>query len=344
MTIRVARYLGDGDEWNEFVRTQPDWTHFHLFGWRNVLERALGHECIYLEARDPAGVLVGVLPLVRVRSLLFGHYLVSMPFLNYGGPLGSVDGVRALLDESAVLARRDHVRLLELRSRHELPSRMSVSHRKITVVLDLPESSDALWKRLPPKLRSQIRRPQKEGVEIRSGLDQLAPFYHVLAPHMRDLGTSAQSFTFFRAIAEEFPDDLRVTCAYFDGQPIAAGCGLMWRDEFEITWASALRSHKHLSANMLVYCAMMERAIADGARIFNFGRCTPDSGTHRFKRQWPGARDEPLWWYQRSSREDAPVATPSKDDAGIAFAARVWSRMPLSVATRLGPSIVRYLP
>jgi serine/alanine adding enzyme len=344
MTIRVARYQGERNEWDEFVRAQPGWTHFHLLGWRTVVERALGHECIYLEARDPAGVLVAVLPLVRVRSFLFGHYLVSMPFLNYGGPLGSVDGVRALLDESAELAARNHVRLLELRCRHELPSGLAVSHRKVAVVLDLPQDSDALWKRLPAKLRSQIRRPQKEGVEIRSGVDQLAAFYSVLAPHMRDLGTSAQSFRFFRAIAEEFPNDLRVTCAYVDGQPIAAGCGLMWHDEFEITWASALRSHKHLSANMLVYWAMMERAIADGARVFNFGRCTPGSGTHRFKLQWAGAHDEALWWYQCGARQNAPAATPSKDDAGIALAARLWSRMPLSVTTRLGPSIVRYLP
>jgi FemAB-related protein (PEP-CTERM system-associated) len=344
MTIRVSRYRGGRDEWDEFVRAQPRWTHFHLYGWRSVLERAFAHECIYLDARDSAGVLVGVLPLVRVRSFLFGHYLVSMPFLNYGGPLGSDDGVRALLDESAELAGRERVRLLELRSRHALPSRLALSHRKITVLMDLPETSEELWKRLPAKLRSQIRRPQKEGVEVRTGPDELTAFYKVLAPHMRDLGTSAQSFAFFRAIADEFPNDLRVTCAYLNGEPIAGGCGLAWGNEFEITWASALRSHKQLSANMLVYWAMMERAIHDGARVFNFGRCSPDSGTHRFKLQWPGAHDESLWWYQCSAKQEGAASTPSKDDAGIAFAARIWSRLPISIATRVGPAIVRYLP
>src|SRR4051812_13507454 len=84
----VSRFEGTAAEWDDAVRSQASWTHFHLYGWRTVMDRAFGHECIYLAARDVAtGRIVGVLPLVRVRSLLFGHFLVSMPFVNYGGPL-----------------------------------------------------------------------------------------------------------------------------------------------------------------------------------------------------------------------------------------------------------------
>ena len=343
MTIRVARFAGSADEWNQFVRNQAHWTHFHLYGWRSVLERVFKHECIYLEARDAAGTLMGVLPLVRVRSVVFGHYLVSMPFLNYGGPLGTEAAVRALCAESVELAARDGVRLLELRSREELSTSLSASHRKITVLLDLPPTEDALWSKLPAKVRSQVRRPQKEGVEVRVGLDQLEPFYQVFAAHMRDLGTPAQSLAFFRAVAREFPDDVRFACAYLGDQPIACGCGFLWGSEFEITWASALRSHKQLAANMLVYWVLMQRAIADRARVFNFGRCTPGSGTHRFKLQW-GARDEKLWWYQRAGFGEPSAETPSPDQGRYALATQIWRRLPLAMTTRLGPSIVRYIP
>jgi serine/alanine adding enzyme len=342
MTIRVST-SESAPEWNAFVRAQPHWTHFHLYGWRSVLESVFNHECIYLEARSTDGDLIAVLPLVRLRSLLFGHFLVSMPFVNYGGPLGSEAGIRALLDEAVRLAERDRIRLLELRSRAALPTSMSVSHRKITVTLDLPDSEDALWRSLPAKVRSQVRRPQKEGVSVRVGPDQVGAFYKVFAHHMRDLGTPAQSLGFFQAIASEFPNDVRFACAYLGEQPIACGCGFLWRDEFEITWASALRSHKQLSANMLVYWALMQCAIADGASVFNFGRCTPGSGTHRFKQQW-GAHDEELWWYQHGANDGGVTATPSPDSGRYAFATRVWKRLPLSMTTRLGPSIVRYIP
>jgi hypothetical protein len=115
-------------------------------------------------ARDEQGQIEGTLPLVRVRSVLFGHYLVSLPFLNYGGPLGTTEAVRALAAVAAERAGRDGVKLLELRSRQELALDLPVSHRKITVVLDLPSAgSQALFKSFDSKLRSQVRRPQKEG-------------------------------------------------------------------------------------------------------------------------------------------------------------------------------------
>src|SRR5437868_5146553 len=260
------------------------------------MKRVFGHECVYLAARGWDGELVGVLPLVRVRSVVFGHYLVSMPFLNYGGPLGTEAGIRALVTEAIELARRDKVKLLELRSKMPLSVALPVSHRKITVLLDLPGSPELLEKRFGSKLRSQIRRPQKEGVSIAFGSDQVEPFYAVFSRHMRDLGTPAQSLAFFRELAHQFPDDCWFACAYLAGQPVAGGCGFRFGDEFEMTWASSLREYNRESPNMLLYWAFIERAIGEGLSKFNFGRCTPGTGTHRFKMQW-GGREEPLWWY-----------------------------------------------
>lgn len=269
-----------------------------------------------------------------------------MPFLNYGGPLGDDDGIRALVDEAATIAGKTNVKLLELRSRRELPIALPVSHRKLTVVLDLPATSEQLWSGLPSKLRSQIKRPRKEGVEVRFGLDQVAAFYQVFAHHMRDLGTPALSRSFFEAIASTFPDDVQFAVAYHSGQPIACGCGFLWNGEFEITWASALRSHNSMSPNMLVYWALMERMTQAGARLFNFGRCSPDSGTYRFKMQW-GGREEQLWWYQRakpSSQDAGEASTPSPDSGVFALAVKVWQRLPLPVANTLGPRVVRLIP
>ena len=340
--IAVAPFVGDGREWDDFVKSQPIWSHFHQYGWKRAIERAFGHECVYLAARNE-GHLVGVLPLVRVKSLLFGHYLVSMPFVNYGGPLGSAEAIQELVRAASELAMRDRVRLLELRSRHPLPIALDVSHRKITVVLDLPDGGpSALWKKLDAKLRSQIRRPQKEGVTIQFGEDQVEPFFAVFARHMRDLGTPTQSLAFFRVLAEEFKDDMWFGCAYLNGKPIAAGCGFRWRDEFEMTWASALQEYKRIAPNMLLYWSFLERAATESLRLFNFGRCTPGGGTHRFKLQW-GTREEQLWWYQRRAIESA-VATPSPNDAQLAWGPRLWKHLPERVATALGPKIVRYIP
>ena len=341
MSLRVEAYIGDARSWDGFVRAQPGWSHFHLLGWRAVMQRAFGHECLYFAARLDDGALAGVMPLVRVKSLLFGHYLVSMPFVNYGGPLGTEAAVERLVSSAVDLAREGDVKLLELRCRRPASISLPVSHRKITVVLDLPADPETLWRRLEPKVRSQIRRPRKDGVEMRFGLDQVDAFYRVFARHMRDLGTPVLPKALFDCVAEEFPDDIRVGCAYLGDEAIAAGWGFRWGDELEMTWAAALVRHKRAAANMLLYWSFMERAMAEGVTLFNFGRCSRGGGTHRFKLQW-GSREEPLWWYGAARGKSR--STPSPTDGAYAWGPRLWKHLPTPIATVLGPRIVRNIP
>jgi FemAB-related protein (PEP-CTERM system-associated) len=340
-TLVVRPYEGGAGQWDEFGSSQAGWTHFHQYGWKNVVESVFGHKCLYLAAYEPGGGLTGILPLVRVRSRVFGHFLVSMPFVNYGGPLGTPDAVRSLTGHATAQARDSGVGLMELRSPMELDVSLPVSHRKITLLLDLPDDPTLLWEGFKAKLRSQIRKPRKEGVTVRFGEDQVAAFYRVFSRHMRDLGTPTQPLHLFQEIVRAFPDSTWFACAYLAGEPVAAGCGFHWNGEFEMTWAASLVQYNRVAPNMLLYWSFMERAVEQGLNTFNFGRCTPGGGTHRFKRQW-GPREVPLWWYQYHRRGEA--ATPSPDDARYSWGPRIWKHIPLPIANFAGPRIVRFIP
>jgi len=340
--MEVTRFAGQNSEWDAFVQRQPDWTHFHLAAWRDVMNTVFGHPCPYLVARDGQGAIVGVLPLVRVKSLLFGHYLVSMPFLNYGGPLGSNEARAALIAEAQRVAKQDGVKLLQLRARSTLPTDLADGLQKLTVLVDIPEGgSEALWKQLSHKMRTKVRKPQKEGVEVRFGRAELAPFYHVLAHNMRDLGTPVQSKRFYEVIADTFGESVWFAAAYLNGEAIAGGCGFVWRDEMEITWSSSLRSAMNIRPGYLLHWSFLERAAQQGLRLANFGRSTPGSGTHEYKQQW-GGRDEQLHWYFAASSAEA--STPSPDDGKYSWGPRLWKKLPVGVATALGPRIVRNIP
>lgn len=340
---QVFRSGADDAEWNQVVARADGATFCHLAGWRDVMTDALGHECVFLAARSGEGRYEGVLPLVRMRSRLLGHHLISMPFLNYGGALGSETAQRALGLAALAEARRLGVGSLELRSRLAMPRtpEMRGTARKVTVLLDLPASSGELWKQFAAKLRSQIKKPQKEGMEVRFGADQLEPFYHVFSRNMRDLGTPVLPRRLFSRIAEVFPDMSLVGAVYYRGQPVAAAFGFLWREEFEMTWASSLREANRLAPNMLLYWSFMEEVIRRGARVFNFGRCTPGVGTHRFKQQW-GGRDMPLPWSEWASGA-SPESTPAAERPAFRLASAVWRRLPLAVTNRLGPPIARRL-
>jgi len=337
----ISPFDGDSASWDRCAAAAVYGTFCHLAGWRRIMADVLGHECVYLVALDRDGTWAGLLPLVRVRSRLFGHYLVSLPFLSYGGPIGEAGAQERLAAEALAIAARSDADLLELRTRHAITGDLRPSLRKIAVVLELPDSAAALWTSFPSKLRSQIRRPLKEEMDVRFGREQLHAFYDVYARTMHGLGTPALPGRFFEDVAATFGAYVDLGAVYLEGLPVAAGFGFHWRDEFELTWAGSLRALRPRAPNMLLYWAFMERMIGRGTRRFNFGRSTPGGGAHRFKEQWGGV-NLTLPWLQWSPRRIDQTPSPERPVYRMARAA--WRRLPLSVANRLGPRLARQLP
>jgi serine/alanine adding enzyme len=339
--IAIKPFAGDARAWDAFVERSPGATYCHLFAWREIMSEALGHECFHLVASSEDGEWAGVLPMVRVRSPLLGHYLVSMPFLNSGGPLGTPEAERELVAWAVCEAQRSRVDLLELRSRRLVTSAPRQSNRKITVQLPLPDAPEKLWASFPSKLRSQVRRPLKAGFETRFGAGEREPFCEIYGRTMHRLGTPALPPILFARIAALLPGIVEFGVVYLKGKPVAAGCGFRWRGEFELQWAGALSEHNRDAPNMLLYWAFMERMIAAGTKVFDFGRCTPGGGTHGFKRQWGGS-DVALPWAQWSPKN--VMATPSPERPLFRFAANCWKQLPHAVTARVGPLIATRLP
>ena len=340
--MRVVEAGNDAAQWDRYVTSVAGSTLCHLAEWKQIMSGVLGHECLYLAAADETGEWRGVLPLVRVRSVL-GHYLISLPFLNDGGPLGDTESQQALVEHAVAEAKRSGASLLELRSRDVVPGPLTASYRRVAVHLALPSSREELWSEtFRPKLRAQIRRPTKEGMTFKCGRAELDGFYSVFARNMRDLGTPVLPRAFFERGASLFGTSMIFAAVYTSaGVPVAGACCLHWRNEIEVTWASSLREYNRHSPNMLLYASLMEEAIDRDAKVFNFGRSEPGASTHKFKRQW-GGHDVPLPWPFWSPH--AVVTVPSAKNPFYRAATAVWSHLPVRIANRLGPVLSRLLP
>ncbi len=333
---------GSETEWDAFVDRQPQASLYHLSAWRGIIREVFGHEVIGLAARNAAGV-AGVLPLVRLRSRLFGDYMVSMPYFNYGGALATSAALAGrLMTAGAALAERagcGHVEFRDTVVRDGWAARTD----KVAMQLELPGTYDQLWSALGSKLRAQVRRPQKEGCEVlHGGADLLSGFYTVFARNMRDLGTPVYPRSFFDAILRTFPERATIVLVRHERRPVAAGLLLGFRGVLEIPWASSLREHNSLGVNMLLYAEALRTAIERGYRIFDFGRSSVDSGTYRFKKQWGASPRQLYWHYWLPKNRELPRLTPDNPRYRLAIAA--WQRLPVCVANRLGPRIVKYLP
>jgi FemAB-related protein (PEP-CTERM system-associated) len=270
--------------------------------------------------------------------------LVSLPFLNYGGVLADSPAIeRALVAEAVALAEREGVRHLELRHAEDRALGLVTRRNKVTFRLELPKDPDRLWTGFPAKLRSQIRKPEKEGLVARvGGAEELDAFYRVFAVNMRDLGTPVYPRRFFRTILERLPEAARLVVVRRGTQPLAAAFLLSFRGLLEVPWAASLRPYNTLGANMLAYWTALRHGCETEHRRFDFGRSTPDSGPARFKAQW-GAEAVPLHWhYWLAPGRSLPDVSPTSPR--FHRAVQLWRRLPLALANLVGPRIVRHVP
>ncbi len=343
------------EEWDRYVAAHPEATGYHQWCWRGLFERVFGHETIYLVARQPCvgrgsspaggepGAIVGVLPLVSLRSLLFGRFLVSLPFVNYGGVLADDDtAARALVDVARAEAERRGAASVELRHTRRMFPDLPVKQHKVAMTLALPEAAETAWKGFDNKVRNQVRKAEKSGFDTVAGGRELAgDFYAVFARNMRDLGTPVYSRRLFEEVLGTIPES-RAYVVRLDGSPVAAGITIGYRTSVENPWASSLREHRSLNPNMLLYWTMLQDAIARGFRVFDFGRSTPNEGTYQFKRQW-GAMDSPFFW-EYVMKAGAMLPDNSPKSAKFSLAVAAWQTLPLGLANALGPRIVANIP
>jgi FemAB-related protein (PEP-CTERM system-associated) len=308
-----------------------------------VFEDAFGHECVYLSARR-GDRITGVLPLVFFRSALFGRFLVSLPFFNYGGIVADDGDARdALVDAARDEARARRARHVELRHVARQVEALPFRPHKVAMTLPLCQDEEAQWKALDNKVRNQVRKAQKSGCTVESGgADLIDDFYEVFARNMRDLGTPVYGVQLFDETFRAAPGACRVHLVRREGRPIAAGITIDHRDGTENPWASSLREFRAICPNMLLYWEMLRGAIARGLRVFDFGRSTPDEGTFFFKRQW-GAQPAPMHW-EYVLLEGAALPDHSPANARFSRAIAIWQSLPLWIANAAGPSIVRHIP
>jgi len=338
--MHIERLAVPGPDWDEFVEARSGATLAHASPWLAVMREAYGLEPHGLVARDEAGRIRGVLPLVRMRGLRGGVELVSMPFLDTGGPLADgPEATRALLDAALRLARERGAAALDLRLVEPIPGLGAQAFSdRLDLYLPLLADADTQWKGLDAKVRNQTRKAERSGLALLESTDPCAAFYEPFLVNMRDLGSPVHGVAFYRAMARGFGERLRFVVTADGARPVGGLVAIDYAGAVTVPWASTLRAERARCPNNQIYWETIRWAIGRGARELDFGRSPRDSGTHHFKRGW-GALERPLAWTRLAPDGTALAPSLPGESRVLEKLSRLWERLPLGLTARLGPWI-----
>ena len=327
-------------DWNRYVEATTAATFYHRAEWRRILETVFGLETHYLLAKRD-GTICGVLPLARVRSMLFGDALISTPFCVYGGIVANDVPTRdALGDAAFALARERQVGHIELRQLHgagpDWPRRDG--YCTFSKFLDVDVEKNFLD--VPRKQRAMIRKGISAKLKSREDAD-IDVFYRIYATSLRNLGTPVYPRAYLTALKQVFADDCQILTVEENGQPVSSVMSFFFRDQVLPIYAGGLAAARKCHAYDFMYWEVMRQACCRGIRQFDYGRSIVGTGSYHFKKNWgfePTPLDYRIQLIAARSITDLKPTNPR-----LALAIATWKHLPLAITNRLGPMFAKGL-
>jgi FemAB-related protein (PEP-CTERM system-associated) len=344
MNVRIADLANPAERRriDDYVAVHPGAELFHRPQWSMAVEQGCRQRGHYLIAEGRSG-LAGCLPLIEVRSPLFGNALVSVGFGTGGGPLADDPAVAgALVEAGWALAGRRACRSMELRG-GEVPEGWTA---QTGIYADfckpLPQGEEAILRAMKRRHRS-IRRAREYDLEVRIGRGETdrAMHYEVYGEMVRNLGSPVYPKTLFAAMLDRYGEDADILTVLKDGRPLASALNFYFRGTAMPYWGGGTAASREFSASEMMYYQVMCHGSRRGCTRFDFGRSKLGTGTYAFKENW-GFEPNPLVYAVRTADGAAPRSVNPLDPKSRLQIA-LWKKLPLPLANRIGPHIARGL-
>lgn len=326
--------------WDAFVAAHPAATVFHLAGWAEVMRSAYGHRSFSTIAVEN-GVVTGILPLIEIKSRLFGHALISNAFCVAGGPLAVSEDVRAaLLNEAARIGRATGAGYVELRDAPGGEGWQSKDdlYAGFEREIDADEAKNLL--QIPRKQRAVVRKAIEGSFRVTTDKD-VDTFFALFARTVRDHGTPVFPKRHFQAILKTFPDNADVLTIWQGDTPLSSVLSYYFRDRVYPYYTGSDPAARNAGTNDLMYWRLMRHAVARGCKVFDFGRSKVGTGPFSFKKNW-GFEPRPIaHQYLLLKRDTLPNVNPTNPRYAMLIDA--WRRLPIPVANFVSQFISRGL-
>ncbi len=327
-------------DWDNYIKSHLEGTFFHLSGWKKIMEKSFSFNCPYLVA-EANQKIVGLLPLVEVKSFLFGHSLTSLPFCVFGGALADTPEIKTALEKKACdIAEELGVDYLELRYKTEQKNDFLVKSVHSYFTTELNDGHDEILLSIKKKQRAVVRHSLKNELTVDVNKD-INDFYHIYSTSVRNLGTPVFSKKYMQNILTEFPDCSDILAVSHNGKTISSVMNFYYKDQVLPYYGGGTVEARHLKSNDHMYYKLMCHAFDRGCKLFDFGRSKNDSGPYKYKKTW-GMEPQPIFhYYHLVKATELPNLSPNNPKYALFI--KLWQKLPLKVSQIIGPFLSKYL-
>jgi len=348
---------------------------FHTPEFANFISKAFSCRYIFCVAAENNEIKT-VLPIVEVKSKIFGNRIISSGYIEYGGFSGCAEGILPILNFLKEKYSIDY-EYLEIRGGteeldKELSKYLIKNNQYKCFVLDLrsmPHSSgkiinnekkenhfkglnnvqftsgnvEAVWKKIQKSKRKAINRGLEQLDICELTINDLPAFYKLYCENMRRFGSPPYSSNYFELFFTHLVDKCfgKIYGAFHEGKLVAALLGFTYIDRIHILIAVSDPHYKEYRPSDAVHWKFIEYACQNGYKYFDFGRVREESGQFEYKQKWgPELLDLPSYFLLWKSKE-IPFVDPHSDKYKLATT--VWKKLPLIITQKIGPRLRKEL-
>jgi len=334
----------DSKQWDDFVVRTRQGSLFHTFAWKRILEKSFAYDSTFLAACYNDGQICGILPLFVVPRPLKGLVMVSVPFGVYGGVVAERPEVtQKLLNAAKNIAVEKGVDSVEFRQIEKLDEALPTKDLYFTFTREIYDGEEKNMAAIPRKQRRMIRQGISHGLQSNvGGPELLKEFYFVYSSSLRNLGTPAFPLRYFEHLFQELGEQCKILSVMYEGKIVAAVLTFFYQDRVMPYYGGGLPEYQRYAIYDFMYWELMRFGWEHGYKVFDFGRSKRDTGPFHFKRHWGFEPQALPYQYYLPKGGTIPNVNPSNPKIQPLIA--LWKRLPLPIANRLGPFLIKYLP
>ena len=329
-----------GNSWKRFIKNNESLI-IHTPEFRSLVEKSFSCKSHYLAAIENQEIKA-IFPFFHINHKIFGKKVISVPFLEYGGPCGESRYIPDMLNY--IYGKYLNVDYIEVRQGIENKDfdtvlgklmKKNTEYKRFVLKLDKEE---IIWKNLDKQKRKAIKNAAEHGIVVKDISEKEMPeFYKLYLKNMRAFGSPPYSKRFFSNFFKHMVNNGlgKVIGAYYNQKLISALVGYCYKERIHIIISVSDDKFLSYRPNEAVHWHFIKYAIANNYKYFDFGRVREGSGQFRFKKEWGCELKDLNHYYLLIKAKQIPHIDP--DNIRYKLIIKIWKRLPIKATKVLGP-------